>query len=151
LGYKKEFVMGLGENKVRIIGGLIVLLLLLSAGNANATGSIGRQVASFCAPAMTMPDVGVCSACHMTANESANDLNAAGMQARSGNFGFFCPATTPPATPPTTPGGGVGMGMSGTGGASGMGMGMGGSRMDDDDDDEHDDDDDDDDKGDMDD
>jgi len=133
----------LGGYRLRIVQCFLLLLFLLPVGSANATGSIARQVASFCAPAMTMPDVGSCQACHMTTNESNNDLNAAGMQARSGNFGFFCVATTPPATPPTTPGGGVGMGMSGSGGTGSMGMGMGGSRVDDDDDDEHDDDDDD--------
>ncbi len=123
---------------------VMLLMLLLPLGSANATSSIANRVANSCAPAATMPDVGSCSACHTSGSPSLNDLNAAGMQAQAGNDAFFCPATpptTPPTTPPITPP--AGMGMAGTS-MSGMGMGVGGSlpmdEDDDDDEDEHEDD-----------
>jgi hypothetical protein len=136
---------------------VFLVFFLLPIGSANATGSIGRQAANFCSPAMTSPDVGSCQACHTSNNESKNDLNAAGRQARSGNFAFFCP--TPAPAPMPTPGtgtgtgsagGAMGTGMTGMSGMSGMrGMrGMGSRRVmssrfrrhhDDDDDDDDDD------------
>lgn len=138
LGLEKEFDMDVKSGNPGFRLGSVqlffVVIFLLPFGSANATGSIGRQVASFCAPAMTVPDVSACSACHMTSNESKNDLNAAGMQARAGSFASFCPATTPTPTPTPTPEpgtgtGGTGAGMSGRGvGAMGSGM-TGMSRM----------------------
>lgn len=107
---------------------LLLALFLLPFGSANSTSGIARQVSNSCAPAATSPDVGSCSACHSSGNPSMGDLNAAGMQSQSGNFAFFCPASTPTPTPtpiPTpTPGngsavGGGGSGMSGMSGRSG--------------------------------
>lgn len=108
---------------------LFLIIILLPFGNVNATSGIARQVSSFCAPAMTTPDVGSCSACHTTSNESRNDLNAAGMQSGNGNFAFFCPASTPTSTPTPTPAPTPDTG-TGTGGAStgAMGSGMTGMR-----------------------
>ena len=122
----KERVMDVRSRDVRPRLGsvqfFILVVLLLPFGSANAIGSIGRSVSSFCAPATTSPDVGSCSACHTSGNPSLNDLNAAGMQSQSGNFAFFCPAPTPAPAPGTGMGTGTG---SGTGtGAGAMGSGM---------------------------
>lgn len=121
-------------------------ILLLPVNAAFATSGIANAVMGFCAPEPTVPDVGSCSACHMTTNNRGpDDLNAAGMAALSGNNAFFCPNAnqTPPPTStppvnPTPPPGGPGSSTPGTG----MGMGSG-AEIDDDDDDEMDDDDDD--------
>lgn len=123
-----------GQNALFLSGLVFFLSLVLPFSSANATGSIGRQVASFCSPAMTSPDVGSCQACHMTTNESKDDLNAAGRQSL-GNPGFFCPASgggTGTGTGGSTgamSGAGGGSGMSGTSGRrSGMGRGTGSRR-----------------------
>ena len=112
-----------------------VIFLLAPSQSAMATSGIANTVMGFCAPMPTVPDVGSCSACHMTTNESVDDLNTAGMQAQGGNYAFFCPnatsapTPTPPATPTTPPPGAPGS----TPPETGMGMGLG---ADDDDDDE---------------
>ena len=137
-------------SKLRLFLILIPILVLLPVSASFATGSIAGRVAASCGATPTVPNVSSCSACHTSGNPSVNDLNAAGMESRNGNFAFFCPTATtpppttnpPPTTPPTTPTPPTsGMGMGTSGGGSSMGMGSGGSF--DDDDDEMDDDDDD--------
>lgn len=126
------------------------VLTLLPISSAMATSGIASNVAAFCAPQPTMPDVGSCSACHSsTNNRGPNDLTAAGMWSLSqATFVNFCPtATTPPPaptpapSPPTSPPPGMSP-------SPGTGMGMSGGAMDEDeDDDDMDMDDDDDDDG----
>lgn len=119
-------------------------LLFVPTQSAFATSGIANTVMGFCAPTPTVPDVGSCSACHMTTNESVNDLNAAGMQAQAGNYVFFCPNTTPtPTTPPTTPTTPPPGAPGSTPPDTGMGMGLGADDDDDDDDEAEMDDDDD--------
>lgn len=124
-------------------------LLIVPVTPVLATSGIANQVAAFCAPEPTVPDVGSCSACHATTNNRGpNDLTAAGMWSLStATFSNFCPAaTTPPPvpnpptpdpTPPSTPPGGP---ADPNPPPTGMGMGSGGD-LDDDDDDGDDDDD----------
>ena len=60
------------------------IFLLAPVSSAMATSGIAADVAAFCAPEPTMPDVGACSLCHSsTNNRGPNDLTAAGMWALS--------------------------------------------------------------------
>lgn len=140
---------------------IVAVGLLISSSASFANSAIANAVATFCAPAMTVPNVGSCSACHSTTtNRSVNDLTAAGQEALAGNYAYFCPAAAPTPTPAPTPAPApaptptptptpgtpapptTGMGMSGGGTTTPTpGMGTGGSMPDDDDDDEEDDDD----------
>lgn len=122
----------------------VLFLVLFPFQTSFASSAIAAQVAAFCAPEPTVPDVGSCSSCHSTTNNRGpNDLTTAGMWALStATFMNFCPNATPtppppaPAPPTAPPPGSPGA----TPPPTGMGSGTGGD-LDDDDEDMDDDDD----------